>query len=295
MSLARTLRFIVNSPLNSDKKVGALIRYFKWQVGSRLVPGKVLVNWVNDSKIIVSPGETGLTGNVFTGLHEFQDMAFVLHALNDTDLFVDVGANVGSYTILACRAAGARGICFEPVPETYQRLRSNLAVNSLLERVQAFNQGVGDSRGMLQFTGDEGCMNHVLTSEETVCNIVEVPVISLDEELSEIPTMMKIDVEGYETMVLKGAHRILADHNLNAILVELNGSGTRYGFDEDAIIRTLNDQGYLPYNYDPWQRKLSRLPEKSKSSGNTLFIRDADLASQRVREAPRFHVLGKSV
>ncbi|WP_168205145.1 FkbM family methyltransferase [Bythopirellula goksoeyrii] len=222
-------------------------------------------------------------------------MSFVLHALNDTDLFLDVGANVGSYTILACGVAGARGICYEPVPETYQRLMKNLAVNSLLDRTQAFNQGVGDSRSTLRFTEDEGCMNHVLTTAETAGKVIEVTVIALDEELREVPTMMKIDVEGYETMVLKGAERVLTDKTLNFILIELNGSGTRYGFDEEAIISTLKNHGFCPYNYDPWHRKLTRLQEKSNSSGNTLFIRDIEVANQRVQNAPKFHVLDKSL
>ena len=67
-------------------------------------------------------GETGLTGNLYAGLHEFADMAFVMHALRPTDLFVDIGANAGSYTILACAVAKARGCAFEPLPSTYRRL-----------------------------------------------------------------------------------------------------------------------------------------------------------------------------
>lgn len=51
---------------------------------------------------------TGATGNIYVGLHEFEDMAFLLHVLRRTDLFVDVGANIGSYTILAGGAAGAK-------------------------------------------------------------------------------------------------------------------------------------------------------------------------------------------
>ena len=62
------------------------------------------------------------------------------------DLFVDVGANVGSYTLLACSVRGARGICFEPVPLTYQRLLDNLRLNDMTERVRAFNLGLSDRR-----------------------------------------------------------------------------------------------------------------------------------------------------
>jgi hypothetical protein len=49
-------------------------------------------------------GMTGATGNLYVGLHEFEEMAFLLHFLRPGDLFADVGANVGSYTILAAVA-----------------------------------------------------------------------------------------------------------------------------------------------------------------------------------------------
>ena len=60
-------------------------------------------------------------------------MGFLLHVLRSEDLFVDVGANVGSYTILACSVVGARGISFEPVPSTYKRLVENMRLNHLDE------------------------------------------------------------------------------------------------------------------------------------------------------------------
>ena len=56
---------------------------------------------------------TGATGNIYAGLHEFVDMAFCLHLLRSGDLFVDVGANIGSYTVLASKVAGANSVTLE--------------------------------------------------------------------------------------------------------------------------------------------------------------------------------------
>ena len=69
---------------------------------------------------------TGATGNIYAGLHEFADMAFTLHFLRPDDLFMDVGANVGSYTLLASGVCKARTISFEPYPETMAALRRNI-------------------------------------------------------------------------------------------------------------------------------------------------------------------------
>ena len=59
MGLIRTLQTIVNYPLNRSHKVQSIIRFLKWQLGSRLVPGELIYSWINDAKIIIRHGESG--------------------------------------------------------------------------------------------------------------------------------------------------------------------------------------------------------------------------------------------
>jgi hypothetical protein len=120
MNLVNNLWFL-SHPLNQQHKLEAIIRFLRWQVGSRIVSGDIVYYWINDTKFIVRPGETGLTGNIYCGLHEFSDMAYVLHVLAADEVFVDIGANVGSYTLLACAVKKAKGYCFEPIPSTYKK------------------------------------------------------------------------------------------------------------------------------------------------------------------------------
>ena len=72
---------------------------------------------------------TGITGNWYCGLHEFHEMAFVLHFLRKNDTFIDVGANVGSYTILAA-VTGSNVISIEPIPSTFNYLKNNVSINN---------------------------------------------------------------------------------------------------------------------------------------------------------------------
>jgi FkbM family methyltransferase len=269
-------------------------RFAKWQVASRLAPGSVLVDWVNGAKFIAAPGERGVTCNIYAGLYEFQDMAYVLHVLRPDDVFVDVGANVGSYTILACGAAGARGYAFEPVPETFQKLLANLRVNDLGPRVQALHQGVGAAPGALRFSTDQRCVNHVLADGEDG-PAVEVAVVTLDAAVAEAPAMMKVDVEGYETSVLAGAAATLRKPQLHSLLIELNGSGRRYGYDDDRIVDLLEGVGFHAFVYDPFQRELQPLAGRRNAEGNTLFIRDLDLVRSRVATAAKVRVLGRDL
>ena len=294
MSLLNTIKFITGHPLNREHKLSSISRFAKWQVGSRLVPGAIVYDWINGSKFLVKTGETGLTGNIYTGLHEFPDMGFLLHVLRSEDLFIDIGANVGSYTILSCSAVGARGIAFEPVPSTYKRLIENMRLNHLDEKVKSVNKGVGAQEGSIAFTIDSDTTNHALASGEQCENIVNVEVTTLDAVLNdESPSLAKIDVEGYETQVLEGAQETLKKETLHSVIMELNGSGSRYGYDESQILELMFDYGFKTYSYNPLDRTLINLEGKNLNSGNTLFIRNKPLVEERLRGAPKVSIHGR--
>jgi len=275
--------------------MAAIVKFLKWQVGSSLVSGDVIHKWVNDSKIVARTGETGVTGNIYCGLHEFPDMAFLLHVLRKDDLFVDIGANVGSYTVLASSAIGARGYCFEPVPSTYARLMTNIRLNNLEEQVIALNVALGNSRGEIHFSSDQNCMNHVIADDEITESKIMVNVSTLDEELRNAPFLMKIDVEGYETPALEGAENTLKNEELCAVIMELNGSGNRYGYDESKIISMMSTYGFETYSYEPFERTLINLKGKNLTEGNTIFIRNMDRILERINAAPKIDVHGVSI
>jgi FkbM family methyltransferase len=294
--LLATLKFITGHPLNRGRRRHALGTFLAWQARSRLASGPVVFDWVNGSRVLVRSGETGLTGNIYCGLHEFEDMAYLLHVLRDEDLFVDVGANVGAYTVLACAARRARGCCFEPVPSTYERLCENLTLNQLEDRVEAHNLGAGAQDGELVFTSGENCTNHVVADGEQAPEAVRVNVVALDAALGgRSPALVKIDVEGFETPVLAGASRILGDPTLHSVIMELNGSGARYGFSEDAILQTMAGFGFVTCHYEPFSRTLERRAGRLSTSGNTLFVRHLDLVRERIRTAPPVTVAGLSL
>lgn len=295
MPIINTLEFITKHPMNRKRQIRSFIRFLNWQIGSRLLPGAIVYDWINDSKFLVKPGETGLTGNIYTGLHEFPDMGFLLHFLRKEDLFVDVGANVGSYTILASSAIGARGIAFEPITSTYRRLVENMRINHLDEKVKCINKGVGAQKEIVTFTSNLDTVNHAIAFGEQSINSVSVEVTTLDAALNEeSPSLIKIDVEGYETPVLDGAQQILQNQTLNAVIMELNGSGCRYGYDESNILKLMLENNFKTYSYNPINRTLTSLNGKNLDSGNTLFIRNTSFVEERLRTAPKVTVHGQT-
>lgn len=297
MSLISTLKFIAFHPLNRQHKFAAIRRFFAWQIGSRLISGAVTVPFINGTRLLVSPGMKGATGNIYVGLHEFEDMAFLLHFLRPADLFADIGANIGTYTILASGAVGAHSLCFEPLPSTWRFLRDNINLNAINDRVVAHNLGIGKEDTLLYFTEGLDTVNHVATDTDmTDMPTCEVKVVRLDNIVgNRCPKLIKIDVEGYETNVIAGAEKILENPGLEAVILELNGSGNRYGFDETAVHQRMLDFGFTTWIYDPLKRKLIALGGQNRMAGNTLYLRNLASVRERVISATSFRVLGQYV
>ena len=248
---------------------------------------------------------TGATGNIYCGLHEFEDMGFVLHFLKENDLFIDIGANIGSYTILAAKVVGAKVQTFEPVPSTYEALCNNIKLNNLEDRVISYQAGVGSSDTTMTMTANQDTMNHIAPEglstrtedkEDNPSSTIEVPVKQLDNLLhASSPLCIKIDVEGFETEVIKGAKETLSNPNCQALIMELNGSGNRFGYDESDLHKKVCTLGFKPHTYDPFHRELTSLEGKKSTTGNTLYLKDPDTAQKRLIEAESFTVIGQVI
>ena len=256
------------------------------------MPGPVAVPFVNETRLLAKPGMTGATGNIYCGLYEFEDMGFVLHFLRPGDLFVDIGANIGSYTILAS-ATGANIICFEPVPETFESLLDNINLNRLHDKVDARNQALGANEGMLEMIADQDTTNQAIhEGEEYLGKTVQVPVITLDLALQgKVPKLIKIDVEGFETEVLAGAKSVFSSPNLKAVIMELNGSGDRYGFDESDLHEYMLSIGFESCSYNPINRELKKINSEEITIGNTLFVRDMNSQKSVVEKADKYKII----
>lgn len=292
MSIPELLRFVWNHPLNAGNRTAALGRVARWQVASRLMAGPIALPFVDGTSLFVSRGMTGATGNWYCGLHEVQDMAFVLHLLRPGDGFLDAGANVGTYTILAAGAAGARVTAVEPIPSTFAHLQRNIVLNGLEPLVHAVRCGLSNRAGRLRFTADLDTVNHVVADHEKV-PAVEVPVRTADDLLGgACPALIKIDVEGHEHPVLEGAARTLADARLLAVVMETNGSGSRYGIQDQDLFALMARHGFDACTYDPFARRMIDLPP---GAGNSIFIRHRAAVEARLRDARSYQLINGTI
>ncbi len=308
-SLAKGLFFTINEihnhPFTAKHKRLAWKKWLSWQLGSRLVPGPVLMPFVNETKLLVRPGLWGATMNIYTGLAEFYDMSFVLHFLRPSDLFVDVGANVGIYTVLASGVVGCKTIAFEPGDEAGAILLSNCHLNEINRLVEFYPYAVGDKCATVRFTKGLDTVNHVVDAQANLSPELyhEVEMVSLDSVVgSKQPALIKIDVEGFTSPVLDGGEHLFNDPALQAVIVEVvieNVSDHDPDADPLEVFRRMAGCGLHPYTYDPYTRQLTAVPEQKWSATrrnqpaleyNYIFLRDFETAQIRVNEAGKFKV-----
>jgi FkbM family methyltransferase len=291
--LVSTLRGVAGHPVNRGSGMKAAWKFCVAQVASRLIPGDVCVPFPNQTQLLVSPRMKGAAHFITPGLCEFDTMSFVMHFLRAGDLFVDVGANVGAYTVLRGGVAGARGLAFEPSPSTFKYLSRNVALNNLGGRVTPFNLAVGSKEGVMRLTEGLGTENY-LCLEGPSENTTEVKITTLDKALEGLsPTVIKIDVEGFETEVVAGGRKTLAQPSLQAVIIERAENALRYGFDEAALHRGIRELAFVPCAYEPLSRSLRQLgPDES---GNLIYLRDLPVAQKRLREARPYQFAGLSV
>jgi len=241
--------------------------------------------FIEDSVLVVEPGMTGATGNIYCGLHEFVDMAFVLHVLRPDDLFLDVGANIGSYTVLAAKVARAHCLSLEPVPETFARLQRNLRMNDLGSQVEAFQCAAGSTAATLSFSADQDTTNRVV-DESYMGRKIDVPVQKLDDLLADKPaSLWKVDVEGFEQEVLSGGRQALLQPTLKSVLLE---------GDDPQIAAIMSAAGFNRACYHPFEREL-KIENSTEKKNNHLWVRDWGYLSKRCREARQIVVLGVTI
>lgn len=282
-SLRNLGRLFASHPLTRDAPLAAWSRFAAWQARSRL-GGEIVVPWIGGTRLALRNGYAGATGNVYCGLYEFVDMMLPLHFLRAGDLFLDIGANVGSFTVLAAGVRRARTWSFEPDPVTLQRLERNIALNELGGLVTVHPVVLGAADGEVRFTAGRDATNRIAQAGDSETRAL--PQRRLDTVVgNDGPVMAKIDVEGAEEMVLSGAPATLQRESLRLVEIETV---------TPAVTAAMIEAGFEQVYYDPFRRSLQSEPAPDKSS-NSIFARDLAFVRERLASAPAVEVLGRSI
>ena len=176
------------------------------------------------------------------------------------DVFVDIGANVGMYTIWAAKTRGVRVFAFEPEAQNYSLLNRNIVLNGLDGRVTAYCLALSDEAGLSELHLSDlrlGGSCHSLGERVDFRHEPMKPAYSqgcvaarLDDLVAAgtvpPPDHVKIDVDGFEPKVIAGARRVLADRKLRSLLIETNQNLPDH-------VQMVSELQALGFRYDPAQ------------------------------------------
>jgi FkbM family methyltransferase len=196
-------------------------------------PSRGVVAEVAGHRMHLIPGDWALTRNLLArGCWEPEVTLVLTKLLKEGMVVVDIGANVGYYTLLAARAVGSKGLvhAFEPEARNFELLRKNIDENGYTN-VVAVRKAVSDKTGAGQLwldPGDPG--RHSLSGDAAGGAPVPVETVRLDDYFGNSdrqPDFLKIDAEGAEELILSGMTRILEVRKPLALIMEFYPALTR--------------------------------------------------------------------
>jgi FkbM family methyltransferase len=232
------VKFIWTHPANRRRRMRALLCFMRFQFRGRLLGRSTLVPIGQRSRIRASLHRQAVSKAVCANPPDYAEMTFWQQALKPGDLFVDVGANVGNYTIWASDL-GAEVIALEPAADTYDLLVDNVALNGYPVRTMC--AAAGAAAGTARFTNGRDALNRLDPEGGAETKIVTIDSIIGNRTVAG----MKVDVEGFEIEVLRGCELALADQRLRLIQLEWNASSaTAVGTDRKPVADLLAKHGY---------------------------------------------------
>jgi FkbM family methyltransferase len=187
------------------------------------------------------------------GLYELDTARVIRRLLRPGDTFIDGGANIGYFTLIAAKAVGPSGRvhAFEPQPDNRRRLAEHVAMNGFADIVTIHPVALSDSPGEVELhTYENPAANHgqstLFALPGAPTRKVSVATVRLDDYLpSVVPRLIKLDIEGAEPPAITGMSKLLRAHR-PAVIVELNAT-------------TLGRAGFA--TREPLDRLLAAVPE----------------------------------
>jgi FkbM family methyltransferase len=235
--------------------------------------------------------------NIFYFTHRFDhhEMAFLERYLRPGDRALDIGANIGTYSLLMASLVGPEGHidAFEPMPLAASRLRCTIAENGLEGRITLHEAAVTDRTGSARLLTAHDVSNAVVghpdgapidagAGEPTI----EVATVTLDQVVAPDPRLRvaKLDIEGAEVLALAGAPALLAAARPPVWITEAyDWQLAKLGSSAEALVAAFSEAGFDLHRFDADLGLLAPLSLDEVGTHNVLFIHRLHLEEVGVR------------
>jgi FkbM family methyltransferase len=259
LGLLKLIRlYTLNSPIRKGKY---RLSHLALQL-SRTLPGEAIVSTTDGRRLYADLSSWGMYESVyFLGEYERAVTEFINSVVRSGDVCLDIGANFGWYTTLLHRLCGTDGAvhAFEPVPCIFASLKKNVALAGSPANVHLNDVALGDAHGkamMHLFAGLANGHSSLSTMGRADYTAIECPMITLDSYLEKRHltqvNFVKVDIEGAELMLLKGAGSLFRQAVPPIWMIEM-ALGTTKGFSylpNDLILYMKERADYEFYAVD---------------------------------------------
>ena len=234
----------------------------------RLKPKGIVTAQSYGHKMLVNANDTGMAPYlIMHGWYDKGQTDFFKHILKPGMVFIDIGANIGYFSLIAASIVGSAGkvVAFEPDDEHFDLLRRNIENNNY-KNITPIKMAVSDTTGVVEFYRNPVnlCAHSLIESEGY--SMVKVAATTLDDFFhDERIDVIKIDVEGAEPIALRGMRGVIRN-NKNLILVsEFFPEGlSRSGYKPEQYLQDLHNLGFSLFQIvdDPGEDPKPILPER---------------------------------
>ncbi|WP_175345374.1 FkbM family methyltransferase [Bradyrhizobium sp. ORS 375] len=204
--LARCQKSIEHEIANGFRDIKARL-----DLDRQLVPIWPSDKWVatdlDGLRIWINLHDNYIARTILEGHYENEVLAIIAKQLKTGGVYVDIGANVGAHALRVARHVGSEGrvFCFEPRVDTFHMLSRSIEENSLADRCVIFNKGLSDKESLGRMRHFDLNPGASFVLEDTSPEDESIVLTTLDEiDFGETVDVLKIDVEGFETKVLRG-------------------------------------------------------------------------------------------
>jgi FkbM family methyltransferase len=258
-----------------------------WKVLSRILIWEWLrlfnqsINYSYDKTfpITLRPNEGVSRLTFYFGVSEPDLFAFYDSFLRPGMFVMDVGANIGLHSLFMAKRVAPSGKVYalEPAPEIFRRLEENVA-SSTLKNLFIFPLALGEKSGVARINDVPEDTSRTFLTNSGQGSLV--PVETLDDfcHKNSIGNLnfLKLDVEGFEEMVLRGGGTFFQNQRCDVLQVEVdNNSLSRQSSRGDSIVAWLRDRGYQFAAWDSIRGKFSVCPAETRLPYNSFFVSTA--------------------
>lgn len=249
-----------------------------WQVYKRLIGLPVIINTYRKTSFILRPSCITSSRFVYEKTPDKREIEILAAFAGNNVMFVDVGANVGLYSVLLCRDFD-EAILFEPNPVAATMLMKNIAINEKLDKYKIYEAAVGAKNGQVSFPVLDSPLPTAKISSDASEVTIERKLICLDDILlGSRQIVIKIDAEGFDAEVIMGLTRCLSESKVRICLFECHTL---------EILKKVYDFLYknnkLSYSIYDETRLIDTLDDFSQKMNRDIFIVRNDIVDNYLK------------